>query len=83
MPLSYRRRSDMTPPGAFGARGLCEYMTLYISFWLCMIVSLATHWEICDVLKRKAMEDLKFLQELMGSQGPGDSQHDGAAVNRT
>ena len=43
MPLSYRRRSDMTPQGAFGARGLCESMTLCISFWLCMIVSLAPH----------------------------------------
>ena len=29
----------------------------------------------------KATEDLKNLQERMGSQGPGDSQHDGAAVN--
>ena len=32
---------------------------------------------------RKATEDLKILQERMASQGPGDSQHDGAAVNRT
>ena len=32
---------------------------------------------------RKATEDLKNLQERMGSQGPGDSQHDGAVVNRT
>ena len=41
MPLSYRRGSDMTPLGTLGARGLCESMTLYISIWLCMIVSLA------------------------------------------
>ena len=32
---------------------------------------------------RKATEDYKNLRERMGSQGPGDSQHDGAAVNRT
>ena len=43
MPLSYRRGSKMTPRGAVGDRGLCESMTLYISFWLCMIVSLAPH----------------------------------------
>ena len=32
---------------------------------------------------RKATEDLKNVPERMGSQGPGDSQHDGAAVDRT
>ena len=31
----------------------------------------------------KATEDLKNLQERMGSQGRGDLQHDGAAVNGT
>ena len=38
--------------------------------------------EVAESL-RKATEDLKNLQEQMGSQGPGDLQHDGAAVNRT
>ena len=38
--------------------------------------------EVAESL-RKAMEDLKNLSERMGSQGPGDSQQDGAAVNRT
>ena len=38
--------------------------------------------EVAELL-RKATEDFKTLQEQMGSQGPGDSQHDGAAVNRT
>ena len=38
--------------------------------------------EVAESL-RKATEDLKNLQERMGSQGPGNSQHDGAAVNRT
>ena len=31
---------------------------------------------------RKATEDLNVLQKPMGTQGPGDSQQDGAAVNR-
>ena len=31
----------------------------------------------------KATEDLKKFKERMGSQGPGDSQQDGAGVNRT
>ena len=35
--------------------------------------------EVAESL-RKATEDLKNLQERMGSQGPGDWQHDGAAV---
>ena len=41
--------------------------------------------QIDDVAEslRSATEDLKNLQERMGSQRPGDSQHDGAAVNRT
>ena len=38
--------------------------------------------EVAESL-RKAMVDLKKLQERMGSQGAGDSQHDGAAVHRT
>ena len=38
--------------------------------------------EVAESL-RKDTEDLKNLQERMGSQGPGDLQHDGAAVNRT
>ena len=37
--------------------------------------------EVAESL-RKATEDLKNLHERMGSQGPGDLQHD-AAVNRT
>ena len=42
-------------------------------------------WRIDEVAEslRKAKEALKNLQERTGSQGPGDSQHDGAAVNRT
>ena len=38
--------------------------------------------EVAESL-RKATEHLKNLQERMGGQGPGDSQQDGAAVNRT
>ena len=38
--------------------------------------------EVAESL-RKAKEDLKHLQEQIRSRGPGDSQHDGAAVNRT
>ena len=38
--------------------------------------------EVAELL-RKATEDLQNLQERMGNQGPGDSQQDGAAVNRT
>ena len=42
-------------------------------------------WRIDEVAEslKTATEDLKSLQERMGSQGAGDSQHDGAAVNRT
>ena len=42
-------------------------------------------WQIDEVTKslRKATEDLKNLQERMGGHSPGDSQQDGAAVNRT
>ena len=32
---------------------------------------------------RKATDDLTKLQQRMGSQGPGDSQQDGAAADRT
>ena len=41
--------------------------------------------QIDDVAEslRKATENLKNLQEQMGGQGPGDSQQDGAVVNRT
>ena len=38
--------------------------------------------EVAESL-RKAEEDLEILQERFGSQGPGDLQHDGAAVNGT
>ena len=38
--------------------------------------------EVAELLS-KATEDLKHLQEPMRSKGPGDLQHDGAAVNRT
>ena len=46
------------------------------------------HWrirqmdEVAESLG-KATEDLKNLQERMGSQDSGDSQQDDAAVNRT